>query len=112
MTGFWAKHRRKGISSVGALLVSAGVGTMSAGAQTNALDQDPLELFAELMPVFSSPRCVNCHGGTNPATDLNHEGGQVDVPVNEAGDMKFDPSGACLECHTAAPPSWRLAPAH
>ena len=39
MTGFWAKHRRKGISSVGALLVSAGVGTMSAGAQTNALDQ-------------------------------------------------------------------------
>ena len=116
MTGFWAKHRRKAVSSLGALLVLAGVGTTSAGAQTSAIGQDPLELFAELMPVFSSPRCVNCHGGTNPATDLNHAGGQVDVPLDRpGGDMLFETGAnkACLECHTApaaAAGSWRLAP--
>jgi hypothetical protein len=116
MTGFWAKHRRQGVSSLGALLVSAGVGTISAGAQTEAIGQDPLELFAQLMPVFSSPRCANCHGGTNPATDLNHAGGQVDVPLDgPGGDMSLEngKNQACLECHTApaaAAGGWRLAP--
>jgi hypothetical protein len=75
-----------------------------------AADDDPLPLFAKMMPAFSSPRCANCHGGTNPQTDMNHEGGQVDVPLNDSGDMRGGNSEACLECHTAAPPSWRLAP--
>jgi hypothetical protein len=111
-------HARGGARALGAALVMVGLGTLGVGTASGAApaqqaDQpDPLTLFSAMMPVFSSPRCVNCHGGTNPQTELNHEGGQVDVPVNEAGDMKFDPSGACLECHTAAPPSWRLAPAH
>jgi hypothetical protein len=80
---------------------------------TSAADDDPLAMFAEMMPVFSSPRCVNCHGGTDPSVKpegLNHGGGQVDVPKNSDGDMLFDAKGACLGCHTAAPPRWRLAP--
>jgi hypothetical protein len=111
-------HARGGVRALGAALVMVGLGTLGVGTASGAAparqddQQDPLALFSAMMPVFSSPRCVNCHGGTNPQTELNHEGGQVDVPVNEAGDMKFDPTGACLECHTAAPPSWRLAPAH
>jgi hypothetical protein len=116
------------VSALSALLMLGGAGSLSAAAQVApvpaaqlrvaaqvnqaAADDDPLALFAQMMPAFSSPRCVNCHGGTNPQNDVNHEGGQVDVPLNEAGDMRggIGNSDACLECHTAAPPSWRLAP--
>jgi hypothetical protein len=115
MTGFWATHRRKGIFSLGALLVSAGVGAVSVGAQTSATDVDPLAMFGELMPVFSSPRCVNCHGGTNPATDLNHPGGKIEFRVGDNGDMLPENGeiAKCLECHTAPAAKaggWRLAP--
>ena len=114
----WSGQMQRGVRALGAAMLLVGLGTLGVGTASGAApvrqdeQQDPLALFSAMMPVFSSPRCVNCHGGTNPQTELNHEGGQVDVPVNEAGDMKFDPTGACLECHTAAPPSWRLAPAH
>ncbi|HEV7666656.1 MAG TPA: hypothetical protein VGQ62_24185, partial [Chloroflexota bacterium] len=117
---------RRGIRALGAALLLSGVATLSVAAQprqapilapsaatqTAQAADDPLLLFADMMPVFSSPRCVNCHGGTNPQTDTNHEGGQVNTPLNAQGDMTFDSSGACIECHTAAPPSWRLAPHH
>jgi hypothetical protein len=103
-------QRRIGLLALGAALALGGLWTMSVGAQAVQSDDDPLALFAETMPVFSSPRCVNCHGATNPATDTNHEGGQVDFAKDAHGDMAFDATGACLECHTAAPPPWRLAP--
>jgi len=114
----WSGQARGGLRALGAVVVVVGLGTLGVGTASGAAParqaegQDPLALFSTMMPVFASPRCVNCHGGTNPKTELNHEGGQVDFPVNEAGDMRFDPSGACIECHTAAPPSWRLAPSH
>src|ERR1700694_1435431 len=101
----WAGHRQKGICAVGSALVLVAVGTLSVAAQTSTADDDPLALFAEMMPVFSSPRCVNCHGGTDPSTKpdgLNHGGGQVDVPKDSVGNMNFDSTGACRECHTAA----------
>jgi hypothetical protein len=115
MGGFWTRHRRAGITGLGALLMAAGLGTVTAGAQTDTVDDDdPLAMFAELMPVFSSPRCVNCHGGTNPATNLNHLGGKQDVLVDGQGDMSFETgaSDECLTCHTSAPDVWRLAPKH
>src|SRR6266481_2523976 len=114
MTGFWATHRRKGIFSLGALLVSAGVGTFSVGAQTSATDVDPLAMFGELMPVFSSPRCVNCHGATNPATDLNHQGGKIEFRDGNNDDLlpENGESLQCLECPPAPAAKagwWRLA---
>jgi hypothetical protein len=119
------------VCALGAALILGGAGSLTAAAQVapaqvapmraarlnvaaqgQAADDDPLQLFAQMMPAFSSPRCSNCHGGTNPQTDTNHEGGQVDVPLNATGDMRggIGNSDACLECHTDAPPSWRLAP--
>jgi hypothetical protein len=64
-----------------------------------------------MMPVFSSPRCVNCHGGVQPATGENHEGGKVDVSFDSNGNMEngTPEANACLECHTAAD-KWRTAP--
>jgi hypothetical protein len=118
MTGFWARQRRNGIVALGGGFVLAGLGTVGVGAQTSAIGQDPLELFAELMPVFSSPRCVNCHGGTNPAIPVNHAGGRQDVPLERpGGDMSLETglNAECLTCHTspsAEAGGWRLAPKH
>lgn len=60
---------------------------------------DPLSLFAKMMPVFTHPRCANCHGNTDPIQNVNHGGGLVD-PTRES----------CMEggCHSAAS-DWKLA---
>jgi hypothetical protein len=101
--------------ALGAVLILAATGTLSVAAQTSAADEDdPLAMFAETMPVWSSPRCVNCHGGTIPDRQpegLNHGGGLIEVVRDGAGNATFDGSGTCQGCHDAAPPSWRLAPA-
>jgi hypothetical protein len=92
----------------------AAIGTLGAAAQTAPAADDPLAMFTEMMPVWSSPRCVNCHGGTVPDVKpegLNHEGGLIDVVRDGKGDPTFDGSGTCQGCHDVAPPSWRLAPA-
>jgi hypothetical protein len=114
MTGKWARHRQKGVCVLGTVLIMAAIGTLGAAAQTSSADDDPLAMFAEMMPVWSSPRCVNCHGGTIPDVKpegLNHEGGLIDVVRDGEGNPGFDGSGTCQGCHDAAPPSWRLAPA-
>jgi len=49
---------------------------------------DPLTIFAKMMPVLSHDRCVNCHGATNPYTGDYHPGAQR--------------PGTCLQCHTAS----------
>lgn len=83
---------------------------MPSGAIDAGEDEDdPLAMFAALMPVLKSPRCVNCHGGTDPAADLNHGGGQVNVRFDDEGDM--EPDEGCLSCHNAPNVSfWMLAP--
>src|ERR1700716_4102131 len=68
-------------------------------------------MFGEMMPVFSSPRCANCHGGVNPVSGANHEPGPVaDSTRLSNGDMGFDEQAVCQECHTAGPSNWRTAP--
>jgi hypothetical protein len=44
-----------------ALAAGAVLTAIGAAAQT-ADSSDPIELFSKLMPVFSHPRCANCHG--------------------------------------------------
>jgi hypothetical protein len=101
--------------ALGTGLILFGAGTLSiASAQTEATD-DPLVMFAELMPVFTSPRCVNCHGGTDPSVPRNHPGGRQDVPVDQpGGDMSLETgrNEECLNCHDVAPDDFRLAPKH
>lgn len=84
------------------LLASSGSFAMAAQAQSAPIlraaqgagqGSDGLSLFRPLMPVLTNPRCVNCHGGTDPATGENHGGGVV-----AASDSPVAP---CLECHTA-----------
>ena len=48
------------------------------------------------MPTFQHPRCINCHGATDPFTDKNHGGGEIPRPIEKEG---HDPFGACSDCH-------------
>src|SRR6266542_894486 len=45
-------------------------------------------IWDQMMPVLMHPRCLNCHGVTNPFTGDNHGGG----PVAEDSE--------CITCHT------------
>jgi len=74
---------------------------------------EAVKRFEELMPVFHSPRCANCHGGINffsPNYEELHGGGAVEM---KDGEVK-GPDGtiiarkrpdfkACQSCHDAAP---------
>lgn len=75
--------------------VAAAVQAAPAAVTRTAAAQgaDGLTLFQPLMPVLTSPRCANCHGGTDPASGDNHGGGAVE-PTD-------GPSAVCLDCHTA-----------
>lgn len=105
-------HRQSGLRALGAALVLAGVGAFSVAAHAGqAGGDDGLALFGEMMPVFTSPRCSNCHGGTNPVTGANHEPGPVTDGARDAsGNMTFDEKQNCQECHTAGTGMWMLAP--
>jgi hypothetical protein len=52
----------------------------------------PAVSFTDLYPVYSHPRCTNCHGGVDPATGHDH-------PQTTA---------ACSTCHSV--PGWAKAP--
>jgi hypothetical protein len=70
-----------------------------AVAQQSSGPSDPLEYFAEMMPVFTHDRCTGCHGRVNPerATGNNHSMGQ------------FTDSRDCIDCHTQTP-GWKTRP--
>jgi hypothetical protein len=111
----WARYGRARCWALGALLTALGVGTLGVAYAQPAPTEDPLVMFAELMPVFTSPRCLNCHGATDPAVPVNHPGGKQDVPLERpGGDMTFETgrNEECLNCHTAAGSAFRLAPKH
>ena len=77
-----------------ALLLGAFSGTRPLPGQRPV--EDPLTIFAKMMPVLSHDRCVNCHGATNPYTGDYHPGA---VPRGTA----------CLQCHTASV-RWDVTP--
>jgi hypothetical protein len=103
---------RLGSALVLAGLALAGAGTLNAaGPMQQADGNEALAMFGEMMPVFTSPRCSNCHGGTDPVKGTNHEPGPVaDSTRLSNGDMGFDEQKVCQECHTAGTANWRTAP--
>ena len=53
----------------------------------------PLQLFQKMLPVIKHDRCSNCHGGVDPFSGRDHEGGMIDtVPTSP----HFEP---CTKCH-------------
>jgi hypothetical protein len=113
----WSSYRGRSAVAFGAVLVLAGIalvglGMTSGTARAAQTDNEALGMFGEMMPVFTSPRCVNCHGGINPFKGDSHEAGAIDVPLDSSGDMSTDDKdlAVCQECHTAGNGRWRTAP--
>lgn len=101
------KHALGGIG-FGLLIAAA---PLIAAAQS-AGGEDPIVLFAKLMPVFSHSRCEGCHGAVNPFSGDTHESGVIKADFDwTVQDMGMTHNAACLECHTTSP-DWRLAPRH
>jgi len=68
-----ADPRRRVAALLGTPLIVAAIATLGAATQTRAAaEDDPLAMFTEMMPVWTSPTCVNCHGATIP--DVMPEG--------------------------------------
>ena len=109
-----------------ATVVVLGMLGVSARAQTPATpiplpgpsgsSANPLDLFKEIYPVFSHPRCVNCHGvvETDPSnirvlTGRGHGGGSVglkDYPDldNQCSFCHDTPCNRCCFCMSLS--SW------
>src|SRR5687767_9687198 len=96
-------HRCLWAAVCGVCLFMTGTAVNPAPAPGAAGAGDPLDLFAELMPVFGHPRCVNCHGGVDP---FNEYAGPPQV--EHGGDVVGDPNLPAMErindcdgCHNA-----------
>jgi hypothetical protein len=59
----------------------------------------PLQLFQKLLPVIRHDRCMNCHGGVDPISGEDHEGGAIDTVSTSKG---FEACGKCHKTH----PDW------
>ena len=57
--------------------------------------------FAEMLPVFRHPRCMNCHGGLDPTSDAHPGADQIEPNPNP---LEF--SEQCQQCHDGLP-GWR-----
>ncbi len=90
--------------------------------QASCIGVNALNLFSSMIPAFSHPRCLNCHGVVDPLTGANHGGGKIDAGPQTGNRGITTPmgNGSCLECHTAQVTKdnsgretgpWRLAPA-
>ena len=73
--------------------------------------EDAIKAFAKLAPIFTEPRCINCHGAVNPfGKGLNHPA-ETGFQVVKTGEMVNEPAtfAPCQQCHGAFP-NWRTAP--
>jgi hypothetical protein len=86
--------------------VFAVVGLIAIAVPADAADmEDPLSLFAKMMPVFGHPRCTNCHGGMDPSSRER----DALAAVNHPGGVRGQPE--CPECHNATQEirdAWRV----
>jgi hypothetical protein len=91
-------------------------------------EEEAPKAFAAMVPTFTHPRCINCHGAVNPfEPNTPHVSGRVgktfkqvsmrddilgrDVQVTvvdvEDSDHRWD---SCKDCHSAFPGIWALPP--
>lgn len=62
--------------------------------------QQSIDAYANIHPVFVDRRCINCHGGVNP---LVAKGGHL------GGVIPKEESQQCAGCHNRARAPWQLA---
>src|SRR5438552_2775016 len=75
------------------LVIATGQATQ-ATAQEIQIAGEPIQwrpIWEQLHPLFTHPRCINCHGMTNAETGENHDNG---LAIRDSGLR-------CVECHSA-----------
>ena len=90
MRSFLPNRKGAGAAVVLAAVLATGMSArvgFSARVARQQATATPFQLFQKMMPVVRHPRCVNCHGGVNPADSTRHLGGAITVE-------------ACESCHT------------
>jgi hypothetical protein len=60
---------------------------------------DAIHAFAEMMPVFRHPRCLNCHGGVDPLSEAHRGADQVEPKADR---KEFN--AQCQMCHDGLAP--------
>ena len=63
-----------------------------------AASDDAPKAFAEMVPTFQHPRCINCHGGINPFSGRGHAGGPQ-KPKLVSGPYGDEKVYDCTSCH-------------
>ena len=71
--------------------------------------QESIDAFKEMVPIFQHPRCANCHGGVAPfAADTDHAGGKFDLVLDADGSVLTEETFAeCQSCHGGLP-GWEI----
>ena len=85
-----------------ALATAARRASTTACSLTPAQERTALDAFDKMLPVFSHPRCMNCHGGVNPYVDPQvgrHLGGKMTDSATGAP----LPASTCQDCHSELP---------
>ncbi len=79
------------------LATSAPSCPLPVGKQMNAV-----KAFAEMLPVFRHPRCLNCHGGVDPASPAHKGVDQLDPDIDRMTDREAYEE-QCQTCHDGLP---------
>jgi hypothetical protein len=63
-------------------------------------------VFAQMLPVFRHPRCMNCHGGVDPASEQHRGMEQLDPDIDP---VPNNPAylAQCQSCHDGLP-GWTI----
>ena len=100
-----------GYRLISAAAATGAAPTLNQGSSSNG---DPLELFAKLMPVYTHPRCANCHGGVDPFNKYKgppavEHGGDVIGDPKDPLEVRNEECGDCHDQTDEIKNSWILA---
>ena len=84
-------------AAVRALAASAPSCPLPVGKQVKAV-----KAFAEMLPVFRHPRCLNCHGGVDPASPAHKGVDQLDPEIDRMANREAYEE-QCQTCHDELP---------
>lgn len=89
-------------------------------ALSDKQEQDAPQAFAKLAPIFTHPRCFNCHGGVSPFGNGRGTHPESGFQIARDADGNEDVDRTFAGCHTdgchdsfpapGATQTWRLAP--
>jgi hypothetical protein len=73
--------------------------------------QNSQNTWAQVAEAFKHDRCSNCHGKVNPFSGDTHGGGQMDLELDDGGQInEANTFSACKSCHDKPSQDWKIPP--